>query len=99
MKFTPKLAFCAFTAKAYLSISPPRQHAARSEARAHGSEQDQVAFLQLAVINRVADGQWDGSRGRIAVLVDVLDDLALIEADLIGGGIDNSQVGLVGDES
>src|SRR5262245_17851532 len=83
---------------AYISISPPRQYAARSESRAHGGEQDQIAFLQLAVVNRVADGQRDSRRGRVAVFVNILDDLALVEADLVGGGIDDTQVGLVSDE-
>src|SRR5262245_46121365 len=89
---------CALIAIAYLSISPPRQHAARSEPRPHGGEQDQVALLQLAVFNRVADGQRYGRGRSVAVLVNVLDDLALVEADLVGGGVDDPQVGLVGDE-
>src|SRR5262245_28767907 len=80
------------------SISPPRQHAARRESRADSGEQGQVTFFQFAAVNRVADGQRDGRRGRIAVLMNVFDDLVLIEADLVCGGVNDPEVSLVGDE-
>src|SRR5262245_57086038 len=65
------------------SIGPSRQDAAGGETGADRGEQHEIAFSQFTAFNRVTDSQRNGRRRRIAILVNVLDNLALVETDLI----------------
>src|SRR5207237_5261970 len=77
---------------------PPKQRRAPGETAAHGFEQHKIALLYAAVGRRDRQGQRYGRRRRVAVEVDRHHHLLWSDMQLMGRGVDDSPVGLVGDE-
>src|SRR5271155_455653 len=82
-----------------LSKRPAQQRGANRKSRAHRRQQHQASLLQLALFDRRVHGQRNRAGGGIPVLFDVDDHTLRSQAKAIGGGGDDAQVGLVGNES
>src|SRR4051812_38754266 len=71
---------------------------AAGQARAERHEEDIVPVLHAARVHRLAQRDRDRSRRRVAVLLDVHEDLVGVKLKTPGHGVDDAGVRLVGDE-
>src|SRR6185503_9884152 len=79
-------------------ICPSREHRADGVSRSDRSQHNQLAFRQPAVVNRIAHRQRNCRGSSVSKLMNVLDYLALVEAELFGGRVDYSQIRLMRNE-
>src|SRR5512133_683742 len=80
------------------ALLPAHDARAPHEAGAEGGQGDGVTGLQAALALGLLQRERDRGRGRIGHTVEVDDDLLARNAQLRGGGLDDADVGLVGDE-
>ena len=66
------------------------------EAGSEGREDDVVTFLQPLLV--VPHGQRDGSGARVAVVLDVDHDLLQVNLSTLGDSLDDTAVGLMGND-
>src|SRR5690348_11750887 len=77
----------------------PADHArAPHEAGAEGGQGKRVAWVQATFALGLLQRERDRRRRRVGDAVDVDHDLLAWDAELGGGGLDDADVGLVGDE-
>src|SRR5688572_21744970 len=69
------------------------------EAGAENDHQDEVAALDAAGFDGFVQGDGDGGGGRVAVFVEVDEDLAGLGAEALAHGVDDALVGLVRDDA
>src|SRR3954471_11831922 len=77
---------------------PPKECRAPGETAAHGFEQHQIALLYAAVGGRDRQGQRYGGGRRVAVEINRHHHLLRSNMQLVRRRVDDSPVGLVGDE-
>jgi trehalose synthase len=75
--------------------APAQQHRPDREAGTDRHQQHQIALLQPSLVDGVLERERDrGGRG-VAEPLEIDDDGALVEAEAVGGGLDDAAVGLV----
>ena len=77
-------------------MSPFDPGSAPGEAAAEGGEDEVIAFIQL--LFPVPETEGDGSGGGIAIPLDIDHDLFVGEAHAVGGCVNDTLVGLMGDQ-
>src|SRR6185295_9533372 len=80
------------------ALLPADQARAPHEAGAEGGQGDGVTGLEAALALGLLQGERDRGRGRVGHAVDVDDDLLRRDAELARRGLDDADVGLMGDE-
>lgn len=93
----PALAATDLAAGAVLQ-APAKQHRANREAGPNRREEDEIAVTKPSGGTGVRERERDRARRRVAVLVEVDDHLRRIQFEPLGGGFDDSTVGLMRDE-
>src|SRR5262249_27849178 len=78
-----------------LLICPPQQGRAGGETGADGGKQHQIALLEAALLASRVQRQRDGSRGGVAVLVNIDDDTFFLQSQAVSGGHNDSAIGLM----
>ena len=68
------------------------------EAGAEGDHDDLVAALEALGAVGLVEGDGDGGSGGVAILVEVDEDTLVGDREAVGDGVDDAQVGLVGQD-
>src|ERR1700675_788698 len=90
-----------FPARSMLSMGsrlPANGRARPREPGAERSENQEIASVQSSFGHRFVEGDRDGGGGRVAVLLDVREDLVVAEIERLLHHLDDSQVRLMGDQ-
>src|SRR5207249_3488183 len=85
-----------FEFRNYGSASPAHDGRSPGQAGAETAQDDQVVGLKAAFLAGLVQGQGDGAGRGVAVLVEVVEDPAAGNVQDVNGGVDDANVGLVG---